>query len=258
MNIPPHIPGTGARDGVFDLTNANCSLRRFRNGSKHGFTLLELLVVMVIMAVLLALLMGAAGKVREQSKATQCMANLRWCGATLLHYITEQNGVYDNWMAGSSTNVHYWTWYLRYRGNYSEADILKNRCPIGPFDNAPAMRLSSHYGFYTEDPHGSRFESMPPPDTGNTAYRIRINTHPAPSSSPMLADSLSGASFNMTHTLRKGSATSRGGFYALHNGRVNVFFLDGHVEAATPKRMREVGVDMMFDEDKKIITTPLR
>lgn len=258
MNISPHISGKGARDGVFDLINARCFPRRFLRGGRHGFTLLELLVVITITAVLFALSVGAAGKVREQGKATQCTASLRWCGTTMIQYITEQNGVYDNWMAGSSTNVHYWTWYLRYKASFSEADILRNRCPAGPFDNTPATRLGSHYGFYTEDAHGSRFESLAAPATGNTAYRIRINTHPTPGSSPMLADSLSGTTSFMTHTLRKGSGTSRGGFYALHNGRVNVFFLDGHVEAATPKRMREVGVDMMFDENKQIISTPLK
>jgi len=255
MNVFPHNSSREVRKGVFDLPQASS---RSRRAGRDGFTLVELLVVISITAVLIALSMGAATKVRDQSKTTRCIANLRWAGSAMLHYITEQNGVYENWMAGSSKTIHYWTWYMRYRAYYSEDELLRHRCPSGPFDNTVGGRTGSHYGFYTEDPHGSRFQPGNPPEDATTAYRIRINTHPKPGSSPMMGDSLSDSTKFMTHTLRNKEGVKRGGFYALHNGRVNVFFLDGHVESATPGRMRELGIESMFDQNQKIITTPLK
>ena len=48
---------------------------------KHGFTIVELLVVVSIIALLIAILLPAIGKARDAARVTQSTANLRNLGA---------------------------------------------------------------------------------------------------------------------------------------------------------------------------------
>jgi prepilin-type N-terminal cleavage/methylation domain-containing protein/prepilin-type processing-associated H-X9-DG protein len=60
----------------------------------HGFTLVELLVVIGIIAVLIALLLPALAAAREQSKSVQCLSNLRQLGISAHSYIVMNQGHY--------------------------------------------------------------------------------------------------------------------------------------------------------------------
>ena len=59
-----------------------------------GFTLIELLVVVAIIAVLLALLLPALSRVREQTKTLKCVANLKQIGIAFFQYATENNDAF--------------------------------------------------------------------------------------------------------------------------------------------------------------------
>jgi prepilin-type N-terminal cleavage/methylation domain-containing protein/prepilin-type processing-associated H-X9-DG protein len=82
-----------------------------KNKVSKGFTLVELLVVIGIIAVLIGILLPTLNKVRESSKRTKCLSNLRQLGILMIMYADENKGAVPlgYWSGQKQTNwlIHY-------------------------------------------------------------------------------------------------------------------------------------------------------
>lgn len=65
--------------------------KRLRDGD-HGFTLVELLVVIGIIAVLISILLPVLNKVREQAKSIVCQSNMKQLSLAFVMYASEYKG----------------------------------------------------------------------------------------------------------------------------------------------------------------------
>lgn len=118
-----------------------------RKKSKSGFTLVELLVVISIIAILLAVLVPAMSKAREQAKSTVCKSRMKQFALAVNLYAENNNGLYvtQDWMFGSGglsdPNGH---WFSRL-GPYIGA-VKGQGHKLGAFMRCPSGQAVRDFG----------------------------------------------------------------------------------------------------------------
>ncbi|MHB1158504.1 MAG: type II secretion system protein [Phycisphaerales bacterium] len=94
----------------------------------HGFTLVELLVVISIIALLLAILLPALNKARDQAKAISCLSRQKQIGTYFGMYLNDSNGVYPK----VQSNPGYWYKVIT---NMPTGTMLVSGYPAGGMGN---------------------------------------------------------------------------------------------------------------------------
>jgi len=128
--------------------------RNLSNSNGVGFTLIELLVVISIIALLIAILLSALQRVRNQARAVVCQTNLKQWGTILNIYVEENRArlpsVFDS--------------YLFFRGTFISDDDPNISGPLNPFDTkgiacCPMAVSNSGYISNNTSKVGSTFEA---------------------------------------------------------------------------------------------------
>ena len=85
-----------------------CGLSSLRN-RRHGFTLIEFLVVIAIIAILAAILFPVFAQVRASARKTVCLSNTRQMGSALSMYAQDNDEIYPTLVlvGDSSSNLAY-------------------------------------------------------------------------------------------------------------------------------------------------------
>jgi prepilin-type N-terminal cleavage/methylation domain-containing protein/prepilin-type processing-associated H-X9-DG protein len=110
-------------------------MRTYPRSSRFGFTLIELLTVIAIIGILAAILIPVVGRVRENARDTQCLANLRTISIAILVATDEARGVFPMSIDQSLPQANR-TWMAR---------LAQYQLPWFESTNATRANISTYY-----------------------------------------------------------------------------------------------------------------
>ena len=212
-----------------------------------GFTLVELLVVIVIIAILCGLLFPVLKNSREVAQSVKCISNLRHLGIAETLYRQDHEGIILGYNQSGSWSEALWN------GGYLPSNKFESLlCPSQP----PSVANITKYPGPQYHIYGIRHWNIPttPASIGiNDAvagtYAIRSLCVVSPSNFMLFADTVcitsGSSSYGLQHWVFQFNKAAEGAIHLRHNGRANIYFLDGHCEAADQARIREAGIKEM-------------
>ncbi|HKI68300.1 MAG TPA: prepilin-type N-terminal cleavage/methylation domain-containing protein [Verrucomicrobiae bacterium] len=231
-----------------------------------AFTLTELLVVVAIIGILAALILTAISRSKEKVQLTECAHNVRQLGLALQEFVTDNhryplfvNPAYSK--DHSSENKTAWLMALEailYKGDPVHGPAIRYgkgvwRCPAAPRLGDDLSQFACYgYNAYGLSPEknlrslglGGEFMWGKGPNKG-MAPAVKDSEVINPSEMMSLGDGFVGGSDVVldnrwllwrTYGLKDPSGKTKRS-YARHQGKANVAFCDGHVEALTLKSL---------------------
>ena len=106
-------------------------------GSRHAFTLSELMVTVVIIGLLAAILLPVIGRAKMKAKRTVSINNLKHLALAYAEY-AQENGQTMPYSRDGHNSA--WTEYMRERGAFDEASLNSPVC--GPNTRSPRTPCS--------------------------------------------------------------------------------------------------------------------
>jgi prepilin-type processing-associated H-X9-DG protein/prepilin-type N-terminal cleavage/methylation domain-containing protein len=213
-------------------------MKQPRNTRQTGFTLTEVLVVILIVVVLAALLFPLFRGMRENGRAAVCVNNLQQIGIGLNSYISENNGYFPNgkahvsWLKDSGNNSLGLSWYDASaknlaRENYSTKFNDPEADPLPDLFGCPSGHGKPYHPEwpYTGDYAGNLYLGQP------THNVVTLSAVKNPSSTPYVQDTVKQNNFGVNIYSPGFSKTSDHAFAARHSGKGNILWVDGHVSS---------------------------
>jgi prepilin-type processing-associated H-X9-DG protein/prepilin-type N-terminal cleavage/methylation domain-containing protein len=215
---------------------------------RHGFSVIELLVVVSIISLLAALLLPALRQARESARAAVCMSNLRQIGWATQMYLDDYGRYFNYFTAQGADRL--WYFGLESPSNPGGAPGTRHidltQAKLYPyFQKLHGIETCPSYDYrsplwrqkFDQITYGYGFNiyGLTTNNIGKTPVEIRdvsriicfadtaqVNTFqpPASSSHPMLEEF-----YYVSY-----KTTEPADVHFRHNGHANVLFCDGHVE----------------------------
>ncbi len=226
-----------------------------------AFTLIELLVVIAIIGIMAALLLSAVNQAKEQARMAACKNNMKQLGLAFVMYAHDNEDVFP-WPGGDPDRANHNSRY--------EPDWCFGGQPAADVNN-PAKWDDDSFGFHAESgsvftyvmslarqPYDEKNKLVYPiyrcPSTGRLGEALRVNFSANSGLDPgqpfgngtvgekgvtmgSVNDSVRKVLLvnqdpkNITGSAFMPGQSSPGGDFVMHLGRVNVSFIDGHIES---------------------------
>jgi prepilin-type N-terminal cleavage/methylation domain-containing protein/prepilin-type processing-associated H-X9-DG protein len=208
----------------------------------HGFTLVELLVVVAIIGILLSLTVAGLQSVRRRALVAACASNLRQIGMANLSYMQD-----NNWeiVPGNTGNPNL-NWYHYLRPYTIRKEISRERygrkvqlfiCPADPTHGGSDRYLADDCRSYAVNVDFLNFSR-------EYGHRPMFTDVEVPSST-ILAGDANVAEFNSNWI-----GPEDAHFVKLpedrHGGKINLVMLDGHIETVQRMELAMDGVNESY------------